>query len=88
MGWAWNFITLREKHRLMIPENRILRRIFEHKKEEVAGGWRRLHKEELHNLYASPNIIRVIISRNMRWVGRVAYMGEVENAHETFIGKP
>jgi hypothetical protein len=51
---------LREEHRLRVSENRMLRRLFGPKREEVAGGWRRLHKEELHNLYASPNIIRVI----------------------------
>jgi hypothetical protein len=54
---------LREEHRLRVYENRVLRRIFGLKREEVAGGWRRLHNEELHNLYASQNIIRVIKSR-------------------------
>jgi hypothetical protein len=53
-------LTLREEHRLRVSENRVLRRIFGPKREEVAGGWRRLHNEELHNLYASPNIIREI----------------------------
>jgi hypothetical protein len=53
-------------------ENRVLRRIFGRKREEVAGGWRRLHNEELQNLYVSPNIIRVITSRRMRWVGHIA----------------
>jgi hypothetical protein len=47
----------------------------------VAGGWRRLHKEELHNLYTSPNVIRVIISRKTRWAGHVGYMGEFKNAY-------
>jgi hypothetical protein len=60
-------------------ENRVLRRIFGPKREEVAGGWRRLHNEELHNLYGSPNIIRVIKSRRMRWAGNVARMGEMRN---------
>jgi hypothetical protein len=58
--------------------NMVLRRIFGHKREEVAGGWRRLHNEELHNLYVSPNIIRVIKSRKMRWVGHVVCMEEIE----------
>jgi hypothetical protein len=58
-------LTLREEHRLRVSENRVLRRIFGPKREEVAGGWRRVHNEELHNLYASPNIIRVIKSRMM-----------------------
>jgi hypothetical protein len=57
------------------------------KKEEVVGGWRTLHIEELHNLYASPNIIRVIKSRRTVWVGHVARMGEMRNEYKIFIGK-
>jgi hypothetical protein len=57
-------------------ENRVLRRIFGPKVDEVTGGWRKLHNEELHNLYSSPNITRMIKSRSMRWVGHVARMGE------------
>jgi hypothetical protein len=60
-------------------ENRVLRRIFGPKREEVVGGWRRLHNEELHNLYTSPSIIRVIKSRRMRWAGHVAGI-EARNA--------
>jgi hypothetical protein len=71
-----------------MSENRELRRIFGSKREEVVGGWRRLHNEELHNLYASSNIIRVIKSRRMRWVGHVAHTGEVKNAYKVLIGKP
>jgi hypothetical protein len=56
-------------------ENRVLRRIFGPKGDEVTGGWRKLHNEELHNLYSSPNIIRMIKSRRMRWTGNVAGMG-------------
>jgi hypothetical protein len=62
-------------------ENRVLRRIFGPIREEVAGGWKRLHNEEIHNVYASPYIIRVIKSRKMRWVGHVARMGEMRNSH-------
>jgi hypothetical protein len=60
-------------------ENRMLRRIFGTKREEVTGGWRRLHNEELHNLYASPDIISLIESRRMRWERHVACMGEMRN---------
>jgi hypothetical protein len=61
-------------------ENRVLRRIFGPKREEVVGGQRRLHNEELHKLYGSPNIIRVVRSRKMRWTGHVAFMEEMRNA--------
>jgi len=71
---AWSH-TLREEQRLRLFENRVLRRIYGPKKEEVKGVWKRLHSEELHNLYASPDIIRVIKSRRMRWVEHVARMG-------------
>jgi hypothetical protein len=69
-------------------ENRVLRRIFKPKREEVAGGWRILQNEELHNMYASPNIIRVIKSGRMRWAWHVARMGKMKSAHKIFIGKP
>jgi hypothetical protein len=72
---TWS-LTLREEHRLRLFENRVLRRIFGPKRNEVAGEWRKLHSEELHILYSSPNIIRQIKSRRMRWVGHVARMGE------------
>jgi hypothetical protein len=60
-------------------ENRVLRRIFGPKRDEVSGGWRKLHNEELHNLYSSPSIIRIIKSRRMRWAGHVAQMGAKRN---------
>jgi hypothetical protein len=66
-------------------ENRVLRRIFGCKRGEVAGGWRRLHTEGLHNLYASPNIIRVIKARRMRWI---SHMGVMRNAYKILVGKP
>jgi hypothetical protein len=64
--------TLREEHRLRVFENRVLRRIVGPKRDEVTGGWKRLHNEELHNLYCSPGIIRMIKSRRMRWAEQVA----------------
>jgi hypothetical protein len=68
-------------------ENRVLRRIFGPKRDEVTGGWRKLHNEELHNLYLSPSIIRMIKSRRMRWVGHVARMGE-KNAYRILVAMP
>jgi hypothetical protein len=62
-------------------ENRVMRRIFGPKRDEVVGGWKRLHNEKLHNLYASPNILRVVKSRRMRWVGHVARMEEMRNVY-------
>jgi hypothetical protein len=67
-------------------ENRVLRRIFGTKRDEVMGDWRKLHTEELHNLYSSPN--RMVKSRMMRWVGHVARMGEKRNAYRILVGKP
>jgi hypothetical protein len=64
----------------------VLRRIFGPKRDEVTGGWKKLHNEELHGLYSSPSIIRVIKSRRMRWVGHVARMGEVRNAYNILVG--
>jgi hypothetical protein len=69
-------VTLREEHRLRVFENRVLRRIFGPKRDEVTGDWRKLHNEELHNLYSSTSIIRMIRSKRMRWPGCVARMGE------------
>jgi hypothetical protein len=71
-----------------VSENRVLRRIFGPKREEVAGGWRRLHNKELHNLHASPSIIRAIKSRRMRRVEHVACMGEMRNAYRILFPKP
>jgi hypothetical protein len=68
---TWS-LTVREKHKLRVFENRVLRRIFGPKKNGVTGGWRKLHNEELHNLYFSPSIIRIIKSRRMKWAGHVA----------------
>jgi hypothetical protein len=76
-----------EEHRLRVFENRMLRRIFGPKRDKETGGWRKLHNEELHNLYSSPGIIRMIKSRRTRWTGHVARMGEKRNAYGIFVGK-
>jgi hypothetical protein len=69
-------------------ENRVFRRIFGPKKDEVTGGWRKLHNEELHGLYSSPGIVRVIKARRMRWAGSVGRMGEVRGAYNILFGRP
>jgi hypothetical protein len=81
---TWS-LTLREEHGLRVFENRVLRRIFGPKRDEVTGGWRKLH-----NLYSSPSIIRVIKSGRMRWAGHVTRMGEKSNAYTSsiLVGKP
>jgi hypothetical protein len=66
----------------------VLRRIFGPRRDEVMGDWRKLHNKELHNLYISPNIIRMMKSRRMRWAGNVARMGETRNAYKILVGKP
>jgi hypothetical protein len=78
-GCGTSSLALREEHRLRVYENRVLRRIFGPEREKVEGGWRRLHNEELHNLYGTLNIIRVIKSRRMRGVWHVARVGEMRN---------
>jgi hypothetical protein len=72
---TWS-LTLREERKLRVLENKVLRRIFGPRRDEVTGDWRRLHNEELNNMYSSPNIVRVIKSRRMRWAGNVALTGE------------
>jgi hypothetical protein len=81
-------LTLREERRLKVLENSVLRRIFGLKGEEVMGGWRKLHNEELRDLYSSPSIIRMIKLRRMRWAGHVARMGEKRNTYRLLVGKP
>ena len=79
---------MREKHRLRVFENRLLRRIFGPKRDGVTGQWRKLHNEELNDLYSSPNTVRVIKSRRMRWAGHVARMEEGRGVHKVLVGKP
>ena len=73
---TWS-LTLREERRIRVFENRVLRIIFGTKREEVTREWRKLHNEELNDLYSSPSIVRVIKSRRMRWTGHVARTGDV-----------
>jgi len=84
---TWS-LTLREEKKLRVFENMVLRRIFGPRRDEVTGDWRRLHKEELNDLYSSPNIVRVIKSRRMRWAGHVARMGEERGVYRLLVGKP
>jgi hypothetical protein len=84
---TWS-LTLREEHRLRVFENRVLRRIFGPKGDEVMGEWRMLHNGELHNLYSSPDITRQLKSRRMRLAGHVARMGEERNVYRVLVGKP
>jgi hypothetical protein len=69
-------------------ENRVLRRIFAPKRDEITGGWKKLHNEELHGLYSSSSIVRVIKAGRMRWAGHVARMGEVRGAYNILVGRP
>jgi hypothetical protein len=84
---TWS-LTLREEHRLTVFENGVLRRIFGHKRDGVTGEWRKLHNEELHNLYSSPGIIRQVKSRRMRLAGPVARMGEERKVYKVLVRSP
>jgi hypothetical protein len=79
---------LREEHRLRVFENRVLRRIFGPKRDEVTGEWRKLHNEVLYSLYSPPDIIRQVKSRKMRWAGHVAHMEEERKVYKVWVGKP
>jgi hypothetical protein len=84
---TWS-LTLREERRLRVFENRVLRRVFGSKRDEVTGEWRKLHNEELSDLYSLPSIVRVVKSRRMRWAGHVARMGEGRVVYRVLVGKP
>jgi hypothetical protein len=81
---TWS-LTLREEHRLRVFENRVLRRIYGPKRDEVTREWRKLHNEDLHNLYSSSNIIRQVKSRGMRWAGHMARMGEERKVYKVLV---
>jgi hypothetical protein len=77
-----------EEHRLRVFENMVLRRIFGPKRDEVMGEWRKLDNEEVHNLYSSPDFIRQVKSRRMRWAGHVARMGEERKVYKVLVERP
>ena len=81
-------LSLREEHRLKVFENRALRRIFGPRRDEVTGEWRKLHDEELNDLYSSPNIVLVIKSRRISWAGHVARMRNRRDVFRVLVGKP
>ena len=81
-------LTLREERRLQVFENRVMRRLYGSKRDEVTGEWRKLHKEELRDLCFLPNFVWVVKSRRMRWVGHVARMEEGRGVHRVLVGKP
>ena len=80
-------LTMREERRLRVFENRVLRRVFGPKRDEVTREWIKLHNEEISDLYSLPNIVRVVKSRRMRWAGHVARMGEGRGVHGVLVGK-
>ena len=84
---TWS-LTLGKERRLKVFENRVLRRVFGPKRDEVTGEWRKLHNEELSDLYSLPNIVRVVKSRRMRWAGHVSCVGEGRGVHRVLVGKP
>jgi hypothetical protein len=84
---TWS-LRLREECRLRVFENKVLRRIFGPKRDEVTGEWRRLHNKELYTLYSSPDVVRVMKSRRLRWAGHVARMGERRGAYRILVGIP
>jgi len=80
-------LSLKEEYSFRVFENRVLRKIFGPKREEVAGSWKKLHNEELHTLYSSPNVTSMIKSRRMREMGHVACMEEMRNAYRNLVRK-
>jgi hypothetical protein len=86
MGVKLVSLVLKEEHRLRVFKNRVLGKIFGPKRDEVIGGWRKVHSEELHNLDSSPSVIRM--TKSLRWVGHIECMGVMINAYKILVGKP
>jgi hypothetical protein len=84
---SWS-LTLREERKLRVFENRVPRRVFGPKRDEVTGEWRKLHNEELNDMYSLINIVRLVKSRRIRWAGHVARMGEGRGVHRLLVGTP
>jgi hypothetical protein len=84
---TWS-LSLREEQRLKVFENRVIRTIFGPRRDEERGEWRNLHNEEIHDLYSSPSIIRIMKTRRMRWAGHLERMVEKRNAYRLLVGKP
>ena len=87
-GFETWLLTLREERKLRVFENRVLRGIFGTERDEVRWDWRKLHNEELNDLYCSPSIVRVIKTRRMRWAGQVARMGKKRGVYKILMWKP
>ena len=86
--WLWNLVSHVERgHRLRVFENKVLRKIFGNKRDEIAGKWRKLHNAELNPLYSLSNIIRSLKSRRLRWAGHVARMEQSRNAYRVLVGQ-
>jgi hypothetical protein len=81
-------MILKEERRIRVFQNRVLRRIFGPKRDEVTGEWRKLHNEELNGLYSLPTVVRVIKSRRLRWAGHVTRTGEGRGVYRFLVGKP
>jgi hypothetical protein len=81
-------LILREERRLRVFKNRVLKIVFRPKRDEVTGEWRKLHNEELNDLFSLPNIVRVVKSRRMSWPQHMEHMGEERGVHRVLVGKP
>jgi len=88
VNYVFLLLCMFYSRRLRVFQNRVMRRVFGPKRDEVTGEWRKLHNEELSDLYSLPNIVRLVKSRRMRWAGHVARMGEWGGVYRVLVGKP